>query len=162
LAYLQFSNKPDGRLEARYELLGLMEGLVVPSTWKDHFQLNDFTPFHDEIRKVSDDVFVGKYLTQLPASVASMISNSSLGLFHTEANGQFGFYYTLTRTAQKALPTETVLRPFLDVQLPDGVGMTFDEQMDGWYFPGQFTAAPGRTGDLAIAARIPATGDPVG
>ena len=53
IAYLQFSNKPDGRLEARYQLMGLMEGLVVPSFLKDHFQLNDFTPFHDEIRKVS-------------------------------------------------------------------------------------------------------------
>ena len=53
IAYLQFSNKPDGRLEARYQLMGLMEGLVVPSFLKDHFQLNDFTPFHDEIRKVT-------------------------------------------------------------------------------------------------------------
>ena len=49
----QFNNQPDGRLEARYELMGLMEGLVAPSFLKDHFQLNDFTPFHDEIRKVS-------------------------------------------------------------------------------------------------------------
>ncbi len=46
-----FSNLPDGRFVARYELMGLMEGLVTPSFLKDHFQLNDFTPFHDEIRK---------------------------------------------------------------------------------------------------------------
>ena len=52
IAYLQFNNKPDGRLEARYQLMGLMEGLVVPDFLQDHFQLNDFTPFHDEIRKV--------------------------------------------------------------------------------------------------------------
>ena len=50
----------------------------------------------------------------------------------------------------------------LDVQLPDGVGMLFDEQMDGWYFPGIFTPAAGRDGDLTIATRIPATGDPAG
>ena len=30
IAYLQFNSKPDGSFEARYELMGLMEGLVVP------------------------------------------------------------------------------------------------------------------------------------
>ena len=97
IAYLQFSNKPDGRFEARYQLMGLMEGLVVPSFLKDHFQLNDFTPFHDEIRKVSADFLVGKYVTALPPALAALLGNSSLGLFHAEAGGQFGFYYMLTR-----------------------------------------------------------------
>ncbi len=90
------------------------------------------------------------------------MGNSSLGLFHTEAGGEFGFYYTLTRATQASLPTNTLLQPFLDAQLPDGVGMTFDEEMVGWYFPGAGTSAPGREGDLTIAARIPASGDPAG
>jgi hypothetical protein len=68
----------------------------------------------------------------------------------------------LTRVAGRDLPTNTLLQPFLDVQLPDGVGMIFDEKMDGWYFPGQGTPAPGRDGDLTIGARIPATGAPAG
>ena len=105
IAYLQFNNKPDGRMEARYQLMGLMEGLVVPSFLKDHFQLNDFTPFHDEIRKVSADFMVGMYLTGLPPALAELLGNSSLGLFHAQANGQFGFYYTLTRMTEKELPT---------------------------------------------------------
>jgi hypothetical protein len=54
------------------------------------------------------------------------------------------------------------LRPFLDTQLPDGVGMTFKEQMVGWYFPGEGTPAPGLAGDLTIAQRIPASGNPPG
>jgi hypothetical protein len=162
VAYLEFRSQPDGRFEAHYELMGLMEGLVVPSFLKDHFQLNDFTPFHDEIRKVSDDFLVGKYVLGLPPAVAAVTANSSLGLFHSEAGGQFGFYYTLSRAAQKELPTNTLLRPFLDAQLPDGVGMTFDEQMTGWYFPGQGASEPGRAGDLAIANRIPAAGAPAG
>src|SRR5262249_6366078 len=58
IAYLQFANHPDGRFEARYELMGLIEGLVTPTFLKDHFQLNDFTPFHDEIRKVTADFMV--------------------------------------------------------------------------------------------------------
>ena len=157
IAYLQFSNLPDGRFEARYELMGLMEGLVVPSFLKDHFQLNDFTPFHDEIRRVSDDFLVGKYMAPLPPALASLVGNQSLGLFHAEAAGQFGFYYTLTRMSQKELPVNTLLKPFLDVQLPDGIGMMFDEKMDGWYFPGMAEPAPGRDGDLTIAASVPGT-----
>jgi cholesterol oxidase len=162
VAYLQFQNLPDGRFTANYQLMGLMEGLVTPAFLQDHFQLNDFTTFHDEIRTVSADLMVGKYMTPLPAVVTTLVSNASIGLFHTEAGGQFGFYYTLTRAAGKALPTNTLLKPFLDVQLPDGVGMTFDEQMVGWYFPGASTPEPGRAGDLTINARIPASGTPAG
>ena len=162
IAYLQFSNLPDGRFEARYQLMGLFEGLVVPSIVQDHFQLNDFTPFHDEIRKVTADFMVGEYITTLPGVTAQLVANSSFGVFHTEAGGQFGFYYMLTRVDGKQLPTNTLWRPFLDTQLPDGVGMTFNEQMVGWYFPGEGTPAPGRDGDLTIAQRIPASGDPPG
>ena len=162
VAYLEFQNLPDGRFVADYQLMGLMEGLVTPTFLTDHFQLNDFTPFHDEIRKVTADFLVGKYVTQLPAAVSQLVSNSSLGLFHTEAGGQFGFYYMLSRSAGASLPVNTLLRPFLDVQLPDGVGMTFNEEMVGWYFPGASTPAPGRDGDLTIGARIPASGTPEG
>ncbi len=108
------------------------------------------------------DFLVGKYVTQLPAAVSQLVSNSSLGLFHTETGGQFGFYYMLSRSAGASLPVNSLLRPFLDVQLPDGVGMTFDEEMVGWYFPGASTPAPGRDGDLTIGARIPASGTPAG
>lgn len=162
VAYLQFRNLPGGRFEARYELMGLMEGLVTPAFLKDHFQLNDFTPFHDEIRKVTGDFLVGKYVTALPAAISPLVDNSSLGLFHTETGGGFGFYYTLTRAAGSELPVNSLLRPFLDVQLPDGIGMTFDEQMAGWYFPGASTPAPGREGDLTLNARVAASGTPAG
>ncbi|HUB33423.1 MAG TPA: GMC family oxidoreductase [Bryobacteraceae bacterium] len=162
IAYLQFQNLPDGRFVAQYELLGLMEGLVMPSFLKDHFQLNDFTTFQDEIRTVTSDILVGKYMTALPPVVSELVSNSSLGLFHTEAGGQFGFYYILTRATKANLPVNSLLRPFLDAQLPDGIGMTFDEEMVGWYFPGATTPAPGRDGDLTIATLIPASGAPAG
>ncbi len=157
LAFLEFDSKPGGQFEARYQLMGLMEGLLTPTFLQDHFQLNDFTAFHDEIRKVSDDLLVGKYVTSLPPAVAALFGSQSLGLFHTETGGRFGFYYILRRAAGKTLPTSTLWRPFLDAQLPDGVGMTFDEEMVGWYFAGQGTPAPGRPGDLTLAARVPGT-----
>ena len=163
VAFLKFDPKPDGRLEARYELMGLMEGLVVPSFARDHFQLNDFTTFHDEIRKVDGDLLVGKYVTELPPGLPPILGGSSLGVFHAEPEaGKVGFYYTLTRAAAQKMPTPTLLQPFLDVRLPDGLGMMFDEQMVGWYFDGASTPAPGRAGDLHIADRIPASGDPAG
>ena len=162
VAYLSFDSKPDGGFEARYLLMGLMEGLVVPSFLKDHFQLNDFTPFHDEIRKVSSDFLVGKYVTGIPAAAAALMDNLSLGIFHSDSAGQLGFYYMLTKAEKKALPTDTLLQPFLEVYLPDGLSMTFDEEMVGWYFEGAATPTPGRAGDLTIAQRIPATGTPAG
>ncbi len=165
LAYLAFDHKPDGRLEARYQLMGLIEGMIMPSFAADHFRCTDFTPFRDEIRQVSTDYLVGKYVTDLPPEAAPLFVPGSLGLFHveeTQGRRSLGFYYTLTRAAGKQLPTSTLLRPFLEVHLPDGLGMTFDEEMAGWYFPGKQTGAAGRTGDLQIRDGVPPAGSPVG
>ncbi len=161
-AYLGFELKPDGRLEARYLLMGLMEGLVMPGFLKDHFQLNDFTPFHDEIRKVTSDFLVGKYITPTPAAAAALTDDLSLGILHSDSAGNLGFYYMLTKADKTALPTESLLSPFLDVYLPDGLGLTFSEEMVGWYFDGATTPTADRAGDLTIAQRIPATGTPAG
>jgi hypothetical protein len=56
-------------------------------------------------------------------------------LFHSEAGGLFGFNRTLTRAAGAELPTNTLLQAFLDAQLPDRIGMTFDEEMVGCSSP---------------------------
>ncbi|MGH7866430.1 MAG: GMC family oxidoreductase, partial [Candidatus Dormibacteraceae bacterium] len=101
IAYLGFDLKPDGRLQSSYQLMGLMEGLVLPSFVQDHFQLNDFTPFHDEIRKVSDGFMVGKYVTAMPSGLPPALGSQSLGMFHSDQNGQFGFCYMISRTDQK-------------------------------------------------------------
>jgi hypothetical protein len=129
----------------------------VPSFLQDHFQLNDFTPFHDEIRKITSGFLVGKYITAVPAAISSALDNLSLGIFHSDPSGNIGFYYMLTRTDMKTLPTETLLKPFLDVYLPDGLSLTFDEEMVGWYFEGATTPPPG---DLTIADLIPTSGKP--
>ena len=65
--------------QARYQLMGLMEGLVAPSFLKDHFQLNDFTPFHDEIRKVSRRFPGRQVCDRASARLAPLFANSSLG-----------------------------------------------------------------------------------
>ena len=120
IAYLSFDLKPDGRLESRYQLMGLVEGLVTPSFTANHFQLHDFTPFHDEMRKVDDNLMVGKYVTPLPPAAASLFPATSLGLLHAEETGtgakRFGLYYLLTRTDKKEIPTNRLLQPFLDTR----------------------------------------------
>jgi len=148
VAHLQFLNQPDGRFESRFQLMGLIEGLIVPSFTKDHFQLNDFTNFHDEIRKLGKDLFIGKWVTDLPAQFDVNSLPVSLGIFHRETSStgvvRFGFYYLLRRAEGSGFPTNTLLAPLLDQALPRGIGMTFDEEMVGWYSPGQMT--PPETG----------------
>ncbi len=160
LAYLKFDLKPDGRLEARYQLLGLLEGLVTPSFVANHFQLHDFTPFHDEIRKLDADLMIGKYVMTLPPGAAALIPAASLGLLHTEEAGgakRFGFYYLLSRAQGKEMPANRLIRPFLDTHLPSGLGLTFDEKMVGWWNPGGPPAWDGRSeksADLSFKVRM--------
>jgi cholesterol oxidase len=162
-AYLEFELKPDGRLASRYRLMGLFEGLVLPSFTQDHFQLNDFTPFHDEIRQVAPDYMVGKYVTGIVPDLSGVLNGADLGILHSEPGARnFGFYYTLTRAESATLPTSPLLKPFLDVQLPDGVGLSFDEEMNGWFFAGASFDGTDRAAHLKLNDRIPATGDPGG
>jgi cholesterol oxidase len=159
-AYLEFDQRPDGRLESRYQLAGLIEGLVIPSFTQDHFQLSDFTPFHDEIRKVDNELFVGRYVTASAAGLDSVLGGSDLGIFHNRSGtNSFGFYYTLTKAGNETIETQRLLRPFLDVNLPDGLSLSFDEVMEGWFFEGAITSQPGYEGDLEIEALLSAPAD---
>jgi len=165
VAYLEFDVKPGGRIEAHYSFMGLLEGLVHPVLGQDHFELDDFTPFHDEIRVVSPDFMVGKYVTATPPGLADLFGPGGLGIFQVTrgSNGQsqFGFDYTLTRSVAGEMPATVFLEPLLDIRMPDGLHMEFDEQMVGYFFAGASVPA-GRTGDLQIEARVPASGVPAG
>ena len=165
VAYLQFDVKPDGRILAHYNFLGLLEGLVQPVLGRDHFELDDFTPFHDEIRCVSNDFMLGKYVTRTPPGLANLFGPPSLGLFQitsdSSGRSQFGFDYTLRRSQAGQMPSTVFLEPLLDMRLPDGLHMEFDEQMVGYFFPG-FSVSAGRVGDLQIEARVQASAPPAG
>ncbi|HXG32239.1 MAG TPA: GMC family oxidoreductase [Bryobacteraceae bacterium] len=156
LAYLHFDLKPDGRLEARYQLLGLLEGLVTPSFLVNHFQLHDFTPFHDEIRRLDDNLLIGKYVMPLPPGAELWFPSLSLGLLHTETDEagrrRAGFYYLLYRTEATQLPRTGLAGALLESRLPEGVGMTFDETMTGWFQP--TAAGPAWEGRAAEAAEV--------
>jgi len=155
-AHLSFQLQPDGRLESRYQLMGLMEGLVMPNFVSGHFQLHDFTPFHDEIRRIEDGLMVGKWVAEVPAGAAQLLPASSAGLIHVEStpsgSKRFGFYYTLTKTGAKQFPSNPLLGAFLDTKLPDGLGMTFDETMDGWFLGGAGNPEPQVQGPAGSSA----------
>ena len=161
VAYLKFDPKPDGKIEARYRFLGLIEGMSEPVFTPDHFQLDDFTPFRDEIRFLEKDILVGKYTTASPPGLMDLFGPNSLGLFHQDtgpgAKPHFSFYYWLRRSPENQLPAAVFLQPLLDIRLPDGLGMTFEEEMAGFYFPG-FSLPPGRSGDVMIEAQVPPSG----
>src|SRR5436190_14115428 len=46
--------------------------------------------------------------------------------------------------------------------MPAGVGMDFEETMEGWYWPGQAEPEPGKEGDRSIGERVPRNADPPG
>jgi choline dehydrogenase-like flavoprotein len=137
-ARLSFEVKPDGRLESRYRLLGLVEGISIPSITADHFRMDDFTPFHDEIRLLAPDLMIGRYIVEAPEPVAYVLPATSLGLLHSvgaPGDRTFGLYYLLRRATAGAGPA-TLAQTFIETRLPDGIGMTFDEEMVGWYQEG--------------------------
>ncbi|MGH9767890.1 MAG: GMC family oxidoreductase N-terminal domain-containing protein [Blastocatellia bacterium] len=161
VAYLKFDHKPDGRLEARYQFLGLIEGLSEPTFGQDHFRMDDFTPFHDEIRFVNKDLMVGKYFTDARPPLLPLFGPDSLSVFQRETDAlavtRFGFYYWLSRGALTNIPAVSFLRPLLDARTPEGLGMTFDEEMKGVYFDG-FAPPAGAAGDKQIEAKAPTDG----
>jgi hypothetical protein len=127
--------------------------------------MNDFTPFHDEIRYLEKDFMVGKYITASLPGFMDLFGPHSLGLFHQETSPggspQFSFTYTLRRSQLGQLPAIGFLQPLLNIRLPDGLGMTFDEEMVGFYLPG-VSGPAGRQGDLGIEAKVPTSGRPPG
>jgi hypothetical protein len=127
--------------------------------------MNNFTPFHEEIRYAEKDFMVGTYITASLPGFMDLFGPKSLGLLHQETSPggapQFSFYYTLRRSQLGQLPATGFLQPLLNIHLPDGLGMTFDEEMVGFYFPG-FSVPAGRQGDLEIEAKVPSSGQPQG
>ncbi|MBL8215435.1 MAG: GMC family oxidoreductase [Bryobacterales bacterium] len=159
ISRLTFDVKPDGRVEARYRLLGLIEGLSIPSFVADHFRMDDFTPFHDEIRLLGPDLMIGKYVVEVPEPLATALPAASLGLLHAEEGGsgrRFGLYYLLTRAEAAGGVTEpnTLAQALIETRLPDGIGMTFDEEMVGWYQPGMRGTTSAQAPDGAVDCRF--------
>jgi len=105
------------------------------------------------------DILVGKYTTASSPRIdgplrAELPGPLPPGYGPLARNPHFSFYYWLRRSPENQLPAAVFLQPLLDIRLPDGLGMTFEEEMAGFYFPG-FSLPPGRSGDVMIEAQVP-------
>jgi hypothetical protein len=161
LAWLHFESAPDGSGSAHFELMGIAEGLVTPQFLMDHFQAKDSAALRREIRKSGDGKMVGQFSTALSPEMNALFGADSIGLFHAGPDERHTFYYVLERSNEERL-RNTILSPFLEASVPPGIRVTFDEMMEGWYWPGQPEPELGREGDLSIAERVPRAGDPPG
>ena len=158
IGWLRFDTKPDGRVEARCQFMGVMESLALPKSFKDHFRLGHYAGAESEIRKIDGALLLGKWIPEVPAELLQGLPADSLGIWQVEqanTGNRLAVYYMLTRAEAGDRPVNTLLQPFLERTLPQGVGMTFEEEMVGWYFPGAAATEPGRAGDLKIRERIP-------
>ncbi len=146
LAYLQFQLDSEGRLACACRMAGLLEGLLVPESFRAHFQRADATSLADEIRRLDGDYLLGRYVVDLEGEQAE--TPVALGLVHPEPDeqGRFGYRYSLTRVEEKEYPARTVLSPYSSVQLPDGLGLVWEEELTGWFLPGEFPSTEGEAG----------------
>ena len=140
VAQLAFDVKPDGRVEGRYLFVHTLSGQMEVEKTADHLQLVDFTPLHDEIRAIDANYMLGKWISDQRVPFGPF----SLGLLQAEPAGpgqsRYGFYYTLRRTEAVRRATAVFLDRILNRRL--GVGLTFNEQMDGRYYAGDTDRRP--------------------
>ena len=151
-ATLLFDAKPDGRVEGRYIFLRAVEGQSRLEMGPDELRMYDFTPLHDEIRAIDANYMVGKWISDERRGFGPF----SLGLLQAERSeaglNRFGFYYTLKRSEAVKRPTAALLDRILNRSL--GVGLQFDEQMDGRYYAGDTDRSPNHLLGLNSAAGV--------
>lgn len=72
-----------GRVSCNWNFMQILKGISKVELAQQQMLMFDFTNFHDEIRMVTDDVMVGKYV---PAGqeILDIIGDRSLGLLHSE------------------------------------------------------------------------------
>lgn len=141
LAWLTFDSGTDGRLESSVRFRSGIERLLLPSFVRDY--LEGFNPFRREIRKLDGDFLIGKYVAEVPPGWSRLAPAGSLGLLHSEPESdggtRVGFYYLLTRTAEEQT-APGMLDALLELRLPAGVGVSFDEIMDGVFDSASYRA----------------------
>ncbi|MCW5983308.1 MAG: GMC family oxidoreductase N-terminal domain-containing protein [Bryobacteraceae bacterium] len=155
VAYVDFSPKADGRLESGIQVLGLAEAVLIPGFVAGHFDRDDIGAFRDEIRKLDDDLMVGRYVVRLPAGGAPLFPGISFGIFHPEGDAQdrrFAFCYLLRRVRSPETAANRFAQALLDTRSPDGVGLTANETMVGRFEAAG--ASPGRFAEIALLLRI--------
>ncbi len=120
-----------------------MEQVLLPQDFRSWLESGEFQFDPDAIRAVDGSLAIGKWLRPAKGP-EELLPLGSLSLSQTElidGRKYTGYYFLLTRGTEPS-QSPSIWDHLLDVTVPAGIGMTFDEQMDGWYAPG--------TGDAAV------------
>ena len=159
-AYLEFELKPDGRLEP-LPPDGPDRGSGAPELPPGPFPVERL---HAVPRRDPQGVrrLPGRHVHDrgCPRPLAACLGSSSLGLFHSPANGQFGFYYTLTRDAEATFPPTRCSRPSSTCSCPTASD-SLRRGDEGLVLRGRDSRLGARRRPRA-RLRIPATGHPRG
>jgi hypothetical protein len=142
VAWLEFQLQPGGALKSRLRVSGLMEQMLLPQDFRSWLESDNFQFDPTTVRAVDGNLAIGKWLRPAKGP-EELLPLGSLSLTQTEqidGRKYTGFYFLLTRGAEQS-SSPTIWDHLLDVTVPAGIGMTFEERMDGWYAPGQGDAA---------------------
>jgi hypothetical protein len=133
-AWLDFQGGKGGAVTSRLRVSGLMDQLLLPADFRKWLESS---PGPDALRRADDNLLLGKWLR--PAQGLEQLQTAgSFGLSQVEEVGgtrHTGFYFLLTRGVEEVEP-QTIWDHLIGVTVPSGIGMAFDEQMDGWHAPG--------------------------
>jgi uncharacterized protein YndB with AHSA1/START domain len=82
-----YSFDASGRLICKWNYMNILKGTDKLRLTGKQLEMFDFTNFHDEIRMLSDDAMVGRYLPK-SEGMMNLIGNRDLGLVHFEKTAE--------------------------------------------------------------------------
>lgn len=82
-----YSVDPSGKVSCKWNFMNILKGNSKIEMTKDQMLMFDFTNFHDEIRMLTPDAMVGRYLPK-SSRLLDVIGDRDLGLLHFEKNAQ--------------------------------------------------------------------------
>jgi uncharacterized protein YndB with AHSA1/START domain len=101
-----YSVDPSGKVSCQWNFMNILKGRSRIEMTKDQMLMFDFTNFHDEIRMLTPDAMVGRYLPQ-SSKLLDIIGDRDLGLLHFEKNAQGDrpmIYYYIKRVPGTSPP----------------------------------------------------------
>lgn len=98
-----------GNVGCRWNFMNILKGTSKIVVTSRELEMFDFTDFHDEIRMLSDDAMVGRYLAK-GSGILRLVGDKDLGLIHLRKDAQRDcpeIYYYIKKVSDGTLVSET-------------------------------------------------------
>jgi uncharacterized protein YndB with AHSA1/START domain len=82
-----YSVDGSGRLSCRWNYMNILKGDSRLKLTGKELEMFDFTNFHDEIRMITDDTMIGRYLSK-SEKIMNLIGSRDLGIIHFEKTAE--------------------------------------------------------------------------